>query len=96
MQGSALLPVVQRDVGSSEWVYSLCLPDIWVPGSPQGIRRVSMLKLLRGIDKIERVAIYVCVRNMTGIGVHINRCREGAYMSAYKWAVAPFPLGMDD
>ena len=90
-QGSALLPIVR-----SSWVYSLRLPDIWVPRSPQGIRRVSML---REIAKIERVVIYVCVWDdgyITGIGVHINRCREGAYMSAYKSAVAPFPLGMDN
>ena len=54
-----------------------------------------MQKLLQGSAKTERVVIYVCVRDVTGIGVHINRCREGAYISAYKLAVAPFPPGMD-
>ena len=82
-------------------MYGLWLLDIWIPRSPQGLRRVSMLKLQRGHRsvKTERVVIYAFVRNIgyiTGIGVHVNRCREGAYISAYKVEVTPFPLGMDD
>ena len=78
--GSALLPAVVRDAGTWNWVYSLWLFDIWIPQSPQELRRVSMLKLLRGsvkTNQIDRVVIYICVWNdgyITGIGVHVNRC----------------------
>ena len=78
--GSAFLPVVVRDAGTWNWVYSLWSLDIWIPQSPQELRRVSMLKLLRGSAKTnqtDRVVRYVCVWNggyITGIGEHVNRC----------------------
>jgi len=58
-----------------------------------------MLRLLRGSAKTERVAICVCVQivgYITEIGLHVNRCREGAYISAYKVEVALFSPGLDD
>jgi hypothetical protein len=61
-------------------MHVLRLLDIWIIQSPQVLRRVSILKLLQGCAKAERVVIQVCVRNVgyiTGIGVHVNRCREG-------------------
>jgi hypothetical protein len=75
-QGRALLPVVESEVGSLKWVYSLRLLDIWVIQSSQGLRR--MLKLGRSA-MTEQVVIRICARNVgyiTGIGVHISRWRE--------------------
>ena len=96
--GIALMPVIERVVGTCKRVYSMQL-NRWILRSPQVLRWVFTLKLLRGSAKTERVVVYVCVRNigyMTGIGVHVSGCQEGVYISAYKLAVASLPPGMGD
>ena len=89
-QRSTLLPVVEINIGSRTWLYSRRLLDILI------LLQTPRLNQLRRSVKRERVVMYIGVRNVgyiTGIGVHINRRRKGAYFSAYKLAVALFRMG---